>query len=165
MTAGAHLPSIWKDSLILPPLLAAISILIVAIRYISTRKFVKKVWARFTKNPIEEEEEPLEPTVVTDHIGFLADLRHQVKSLGGVYIFAFRVLRLLSIFTLVGLSVATFILDEEAPSSHTTTRGRHQGRRHGHHRGGNTLTYSEWLDLAVSITYVSYQHKTISSAC
>ena len=138
----------------LPPLFAAASLLVIAIHYISARKFVKNLWARFTKNPIEEGGPP-EPNVATDPNGFFAEIRHHVKSLGGVHIFVCRVLRLLSVFTLVCLSAATFVLDE-APSLHITTRGKHWGKKHKHHRGGNTLTYWERLDLAVSITYVSY---------
>jgi hypothetical protein len=157
------LSSIWKDSLILPPLFAAISLLIIVVHYISARKFVKTVWARFTKDPIQEEESS-EPNVVTDPNGFFAELRHHVESLGGVDIFTYRVLRLLSVFTLVGLSAATFVLDE-APSPHTTTRGKHWGKKHRQHRGGDTLTCLEWLDLAVSITYVSSQRKITPSAC
>jgi len=155
--------SIWEDSLILPPLFAAVSFLVIAVRYISRRKFVKEAWAHFTKNPIVEDEAP-EPNVVTEPNGFLAELRYHAKSLGGVDIFTYRILRLLCVFTLVGLSAATFILDE-APSLQTTTRGKHWGKKHKHNRGGNTLTYWEWLDLAVSTTYVSYQRTTTLDVC
>ena len=146
--------SVWEDSLILPPLFAAVSLFIIGIHYVSTREFVKKVWARFTKHPIEEDELP-ELDVVMGPSGFFAELRHHAKSLGGVDIFVYRILRLLSVFALVGLNTATFVLDE-APSVHTTNRGKHWGKKHRQNRGGNTLTYLEWLDLAISITYVSY---------
>jgi hypothetical protein len=140
-----------------------VSLFVIGIHYISTRKFVKKVWAHFTKIPIEEGE-PLEPNVVMDSSGFFAELRHHAKSLGGVDIFVYRIIRLLSVFTLVGLSAATFVLDE-TPSTHTATRGKHWGKKHKHHRGGSTFTYWEWLDFAVSITYVSHQHTTAPGAC
>ena len=155
--------SIWEDSLILPPLFAAVSLLIIVVRYIFARKFVKKVWAHFTKKPTEEDESP-EPNVVTDPSGFFVELHRHAKSLGGVDIFIYRILRLLSVFTLVGFSAATFVLDEASPT-HITNRGKHWGKKHKQHRGGNTLTYWEWLDLAVSITYVSYQRTTIPSTC
>lgn len=152
-----YLSSIWEDSLILPPLIAAISLLAITIHYVSTRAFVKKIWTRFTKSPIEEVEVVEEPNTIMDHNGFFADLRHHAESLGGVDILAYRVLRLLSVFTLVGLSATAFVLDEPSSPS-TTSRGKHWGKKHRHPRGGDTLTYSEWLDLAVSMTYVSYQH-------
>ncbi|KAF9650725.1 multidrug resistance-associated ABC transporter [Thelephora ganbajun] len=142
---------IWEDSLILPPLFATISLLVIIVHYISTRKFIKKAWAHFTKSPIEEE--PSEPNVATDPNGFFAELSHHAKSLGGVDIFIYRVLRLLSVFTLVSLSAVTFVLDE-APSLRTIHKGKNQDKKHKHHRGGNTLTYWEWLDLALSVTYV-----------
>lgn len=103
---------------------------------------------------------------MTDPNGFLAELRHHTNSLGGLEIFIYRILRLLSVFALVAFSAATFVLDdEEAPSTNTTRKGKHWGKKHKHHRGGNTLTYWEWLDLAVSITYVSRQRAPSPSAC
>lgn len=147
------MPSIWEDSLVLPPFFAAISLLVIVTHYISTREFARRAWAHLTKNPIEEEE-PSEQNVVTYPGGFFADLRRHAESLGGVDILAYRVLRLLSVFTLVGLSVATFVI-EEAPSPHPKTTGKHWGKKHRRNRGGNTLTPSEWLDLAISMTYVS----------
>jgi len=166
-TSGGHplisLSRIWEDSLILPPLFAAISLLVVATHYISTRKFTRKVWSRLTKNPIEEEQLS-EPNVATYPSGFFADLRHHAKSLGGVDIFTYRVLRLLSVFTLIGLSAATFVIDE-SPPPHPTTRGKHWGKKHRHRRGGNTFTSAEWLDLAISMTYVSYQRTTTPRGC
>lgn len=165
---GSHLliclSSIWKDSLILPPVFATISLLILTIQFISTRKPVKKAWARFTKNPIEEEES--EPNVATRPIGYVAEFRYHAKSFGGLGIFVYRVLRLLSVLALVCLSVATFVLDE-APSTgaNTTTRGKHWGKKHKHHRGGSALTYWEWLDLALSLAYVSYRRTTTLNTC
>lgn len=159
-----HLCSIWEDSLILPPIFAAVSLLVITVHYISTRKFAKKAWARLTKNPIQEE--PSETNTVTTPSGFFAELRHHANSLGGPNVFIYRVLRLLSVFALVSLNAATFILDDsdEAPSANATRKGKHWGKKHKHHRGGNTLTYWEWLDLSVSVAHVSYQYTLIPSA-
>ncbi|KAF9786031.1 hypothetical protein BJ322DRAFT_1057551 [Thelephora terrestris] len=143
--------SIWRDSLILLPILAAISLFLIAFHYVSTSKLVKRVWSHFTKNPIEEA--PPEANPATEPNGFAAELRHHANALGGLEIVIYRVLRLLSVFALVALSAATFVFDEvEVPSANITGKG--WGKKHKHHRGGNTLTYWEWLDLAVSITYV-----------
>jgi hypothetical protein len=156
------LHSIWRDSLILLPILATISLFLIAFHYVSTSKLVKKVWSHFTKNPIEEA--PPEPNPATEPNGFAAELRHHANALGGLEIVIYRVLRLLSVFALVALSAATFVFDEvEVPSANITGKG--WGKKHKHRRGGNTLTYWEWLDLAVSITYVSHQRVPSPSVC
>jgi hypothetical protein len=169
ITLGSSLPiylySMWEGSLILPPIFATISLLAIILHYISTRKSVKNAWAQFTNNPIDEE--PSEPRTATDPTGFLAELRHHANSLGGLDVFVYRVIRLLSVFALVGLNAATFVLDDpdDAPSTNTTRKGKHWGKKHKQHRGGNTLTFWEWLDLAVSVTFVSYNHTATPNAC
>jgi hypothetical protein len=154
-----HSYSLWEDSLILPPIFATLSLLVLTVHYISTLNIVKRAWAHFTKSPVEEQS--TEPNVVTDANGFFAELRHHTDSLGGLGIFIFRVLRLLSVFALVALSAVTFVADEE-PSTNTIRKGKHWGKKHRHRRGGSSLSFEEWLDLGVSIAYVSSQHTPVS---
>ena len=103
------LTSLEPDSLAIPALLSVSSALLLLIQFIATRKFVKKIFR------VEDKEE-FEPAVDQVPQGCIAKLRHHVKRHGGVTIFVYRVLRLLAVLGLVGLAVATLVLN----SVHTT---------------------------------------------
>jgi len=105
------LTTLRSDTLAIPALLSASSALLLFIRFISTRKVVKKLLK------VEDEEE-LEPTVEEVPRGPVAKLRHHVKRYGGVVIFICRVLRLLAVLNLVGLAVTTLVLGSK--DVHTT---------------------------------------------
>lgn len=110
---NASSPSVLKsDTLAIPALLSALSALLLLIRFISTRKFIKKLFKA-------EDEEEFEPSLEPVPQGCTAKLRHHAKRYGGVTIFVYRILRLLAVLDLVGLAVATIILGSR-DSVHTT---------------------------------------------
>lgn len=99
------LDALKSDSLAVPALLSASSALLLLVHFISTRKIVKKLFK------VEDGEE-LEPEAEEVPRGFAVKLRHHTKQYGGVTIFVYRVLRLLATLGLVGLAVATLVLNE-----------------------------------------------------
>ena len=91
-----------SDTLAIPALLSASSVLLLAIHFVSTRKIVKKLFK------VEDEES--EPTVEEGPRGFVAKLRHHANQYGGLTIFTYRILRLLATLGLVGLAITTLVL-------------------------------------------------------
>ncbi|KAF9645156.1 hypothetical protein BDM02DRAFT_3189933 [Thelephora ganbajun] len=97
------LTTLKLDTLAIPALLSTSSVLLLLIHFISTRKSVKRIFR------VEDEEE-FEPAVEEVPRGRVAKLRHHANRYGGLIIFIFRILRLLAVLDLVGLTVATLIL-------------------------------------------------------
>ena len=104
-----------SDTLAIPALLSASSALLLLIRFISTRKFVRKLF--------KAEDEEFEPAVEQVPQGCIAKLRHHAKRYGGAAIFIYRILRLLAVLGLVGLALATIILGSK-DAVHTTDHNR-----------------------------------------
>ena len=98
------LSALKSDTLAIPALLSASSVLLLFIHFISTRKIVKKLFK------VEDGKE-FEPAVGQLSQGFVANLRHHANRYGGVTIFIYRVLRLLASLGLVSLAVTTLVLD------------------------------------------------------
>ena len=103
-----------KDTLAIPALLSASSELFLLVRFISTRKFVKK------PSKVEGEEE-FDPVVEGVSHGYIVKLRRHANRYGGVTIFVYRVLRLLAVLGLASLAVTTIVLGSK-DAVHTTHR-------------------------------------------
>ena len=106
------LAALRSDTLAIPALLSASSALLLLVHFLSTRKIVKKLFE------VEDEEE-LEPAVGQAPRGFVAKLRHHAERYGGVTIFIYRTLRLLAVLDLVGLAIATLVLDKGVHTAHS----------------------------------------------
>ena len=96
------LNSLKSNTLAIPALLSASSALFLLIRFISTRKFVKRLFK------VEDEEE-FDPAVEGVSQGYVATLRRHANRYGGVTIFVYRILRLLAVLGLVSLAVTTIV--------------------------------------------------------
>ena len=95
-----------SDTLAIPALLSASSALLLVVHF-STRKIVKRVFG------VEDEAEQ-GPAVEENPLrGYVAKLRHHAKHYGGVTIFTYRVLRLLAVLNLVGLTVTALVLSSK----------------------------------------------------
>ena len=108
------LDSLKSDTLAIPALLSASSALFLLIRFISTRKFVKK------PSKVEDEEE-FDPVVEGVSQGYIVKLRRHANRYGGVTIFVYRILRLLAVLGLASLAVTTIVLGSK-DAVHTTHR-------------------------------------------
>ena len=97
------LDSLKSDTLAIPALLSASSALFLLIRFISTRKFVKKLFK------VEDEEE-FDPAVEGISQGHIATLHRHANRYGGVTIFVYRILRLLAVLGLASLAVTAIVL-------------------------------------------------------
>jgi len=97
------LNSLKSDTLAIPALLSASSALFLLIRFISTRKFVKRLFKA-------EDEEEFDPAVEGVSQGYIATLRRHANRYGGVTIFVYRILRLSAILGLVSLAATTIVL-------------------------------------------------------
>ena len=82
---------------------------------------------------------------------------------GGLIHFLFQALRLLVVFTLLGLAIFSFVQEEgrqhDSPSSAVNALNTRWGKiRKGKRRySGRSLTKREWLDLTHCLTYVRHR--------
>ena len=128
------LTTLTSDTRAIPAILSASSALLLLIRSISTREFVKKLFAL-------RDEEDFEPPVEQVPHGFVAKLRHHAKHYGGVKIFVCRVLRLLAVLDLVGFAVVTIALGNK-----DAARTTHDAQ------------FSNWSLLGAYVRFPSFSH-------
>ena len=100
------LAALKSDTLAIPALLSALSVLLLLIHFISTRRIVKKLFK------VEDGKE-FEPAIEEVPRGFVAKLRHHANRYGSVTIFVYRVLRLLATLGLVSLAATTLVLSQD----------------------------------------------------
>lgn len=127
------LTTLTSDTRAIPAFLSASSALLLLIRSISTREFVKKLFAL--------RDEDFEPPVEQVPHGFVAKLRHHAKRYGGATIFVCRVLRLLAVLDLVGFTVVTIAL------------GNKDATRTTHH-----AQVLNWSLLGAYVRFPSFSH-------
>ncbi|KDQ56808.1 hypothetical protein JAAARDRAFT_36283 [Jaapia argillacea MUCL 33604] len=155
--------SIWLDSLAIPAYLACASALLLLSQAIFLSKPLKKLYARLRlTKAVSEEGSEQEPTIVDPQVGFFDELRAHIQSHGGAIIYGFKVARLVSVLALLGLSVATLILDENGDLG---TLKKHGGEKRKSGKARSTFTRSEWLEFALSMTYVYIFILSMFSVC
>lgn len=164
----ADFRSVWLNSLLVPAYLTAFSVLIISLHLISNTKLAKKIYARlFSSETDKSEESSLDTASSPVHSGLCADLRQHVISLGGIEIFVFRVLRLVSCVALLAFTITSLILEkrEDSEPSQFTLYGKHWGKKHPHQRDASNklFTKHEWLHVALALTYVGHISLCVAS--
>ncbi|KAG0697813.1 hypothetical protein DFH29DRAFT_984146 [Suillus ampliporus] len=136
----------------IPAYVAAASALLLLLHLIVLSKPVKKLWSHFL--PPKTEKEPSvffdEPTIAD---GFFPEAKVFISQHGGLVIFAYKIARFIGCLAFLGLSLATFILDER--EEHTNGANKLSG---GKHRkaypsdGYIPFSRTEWLQFALCMT-------------
>ncbi|KAG1749648.1 uncharacterized protein EDB91DRAFT_1334077 [Suillus paluster] len=148
----SHNKSLWYSTLMIPAYVAAASALLLLLHLIMLSKPVKKLWSHFM--PPKTEEEPSiffdEPTIAD---GFFSEAKVFISQHGGLVIFAYKFARFIGCLVFLGLSLATFILDER--EEHATEANKLLGRKHRkarHPDGYIPFSRTEWLQFALCMT-------------
>ena len=92
---------IWQDSLVYPAYGAGFSLLVLLANVLRDRFKTQKSSGEFQS----------ETLVSPDNAQSFSSTRRRVEAIGGLAIFAYRVLQLLGILSLLGISIAQFVLD------------------------------------------------------
>lgn len=138
----------------IPAYFAAASAFLLLLHLIMLSKPVKKLWSYFLPHKTEEE-----PTVIFDEPitadGFFSEARVFISQHGGWVIFAYKFARFIGCLTFLGLSLATFILDERGEhvtGANKLSKGKH--RRPRPSDGYIPFSPAEWLQFAMCMTAV-----------
>lgn len=145
--------AVWYSTLMIPAYLAAASALLLLLHLITLSKPVKKIWSRFLPLSKTEEEPSLlfdEPAIAD---GFFSEAKVFISQHGGWVIFAYKFARFIGCLAFLGLSLATFILDEReehATGANKLSKGKH--RRPHPSDGYIPFSRAEWLQFALCMT-------------
>ncbi|KAI0260093.1 hypothetical protein BC834DRAFT_1028685 [Gloeopeniophorella convolvens] len=149
--------SLWAHPLLIPSYAAAASAGILVLQATFSSGPVKRLRARVF-NTTEEDTVTGEPDGNQTRTGIISAVKEHVDKSGGSIIFLFQTLRLISVLTLLGLAIFSFVQDEEEHAAQPSVGAfsKHWGKKHKHkHRyGGGSFSKREWLDLTLCITYL-----------
>ena len=149
---------LWAHPLLIPSYftLASIVLLVlhVALSFGPLKRLLERVFGT-----VEEESPASESSPSATQTSLVSAVKDHVEASGGSTIFSLQVLRLVLVLALLGLSIFSFVQEEEQQrvvNNGLGTLGKHWGekRRPKHRYGGGSLSDREWLDLALSLTYV-----------
>ncbi|KZT29509.1 P-loop containing nucleoside triphosphate hydrolase protein [Neolentinus lepideus HHB14362 ss-1] len=153
---------IWKDSLAFPSYFAVASLAVLVIHLIVASGVFQKLYRRVRPAKVaeaedEEEVEELDAQSVLPPSGLRQEFKEHVGSHGGLTIYVLKVVRLLASLGLLGLSVATLILEEKQDASKDSIEvfGKHWGKKPKNKRtpGEVLFTPLEWLQFALCMTF------------
>ncbi|KZP16764.1 P-loop containing nucleoside triphosphate hydrolase protein [Athelia psychrophila] len=157
-TSGIHVltsPSIWHDSLLVPAYISAASAALLIIHVIHLSKPAKRLYALIVPNLSlgttelsgPELEQGIQPAT------FFGQVRAHIAIHGGGVIYTYKVVRLIGCLALLGLSIATFILEETGQIHFmyniTGKWGKKHPKRNKKHAG---FTNAEWVQVALCVT-------------
>ncbi|SJK98372.1 uncharacterized protein ARMOST_01637 [Armillaria ostoyae] len=143
-----HLENKWiTDSLIIPFYASIASVLILLIQ--GVKGFLRQV--EDTKDgPVDTDEEPAEIDPAVRATDYLQHFKDHVSQSGGTKIFTYRVLRLAGCLGLLGLSIASLVLDIEE-SYISDRRDKAQKKRP---YSDTWLKPKEWLTASLCLTFL-----------
>ena len=160
--------SLWTRTLLIPSYFVLASIIVLVVQAVTSSELFKQFRAHIF-GTVENEEEGAgadEPSADSStRTGLVSAFTDHVEKSGGSAIFLLQFLRLVLALALLGLSIYSFIREEEQEQSgvksglpvDTQMRGGKHGRKkhkHKHRPDGDTLSEREWIDLAFCLNYV-----------
>ncbi|KAI0248983.1 hypothetical protein BJV78DRAFT_1276336 [Lactifluus subvellereus] len=148
---------LWAHPLLIPSYFALASIIVLILQVAFSFGPLKRLRAGIFAT-VEDAGTADESRTSSTRTGLVSAVKDHVETSGGPIIFLFQISRLVLVLTLLSLSIFSFVQEEE---QHTVDFGldalsKHWGKKHKHkHRhGGDSLSEREWLDLALSLTYL-----------
>ncbi|TRM65976.1 hypothetical protein BD626DRAFT_427540 [Schizophyllum amplum] len=151
-------PSVWTDERMLPAYVALASAVLLVMHAIAASRPAQRLWARVRKVELEE---PAEEPLTVQPATFWSEIKVHVASHGGWKIYGLNVARLVGTLTLLALSIASFFIDEARRANvvefddEIDILGKGKWGKGGkHHKQHARFTKREWLELAMSMTYL-----------
>lgn len=152
--------SIWHASLVVPAYLSAASAVILILHIVVRSKPIKTLYTRLIPNShtTGSRSSTPDPGQGIHPASFFGQVKEHMSTHGGWVIFAYKVSRLVGCLVLLGLSLATLILEERGHISEIVfgISSKHWGKRHRKHRHSKDSEFSdaEWLQVALCATTV-----------
>lgn len=147
------LTSLWSDSLIIPVYFAIASAVVLVLHIVLFLKPVQQLWSRLRRKDFVEYPEP---APVNRPESLWAEVKQHVQNHGGATIFGFELARLVGCLALLGLSVTSLVLLEEARNPGADSWGK-WGKKHKNKKPkAPAFSVNEWLHVAMCITFVRY---------
>ena len=110
--------------------------------------------SRSNKETVEETDETTTHEVI-EHGGIFADIKMHVNEKGGPVIFAYKTLRLIGCLILVGLTIATLLMDENDRQTGFLESLKKKGKKKKKHApSSDEFTKAEWMQVALCLFYV-----------
>lgn len=168
----SHLRSIWKSELLAPAYLSLLSIALLLLRSLVASEWFKKLWAHIRHHNKEgdiDAEADIDESVIRTHAGILADVKSHVKAGGGCIVFGWKLLRLAGCLALVGLTIATLVIDEGNRESSVIDIWKHKKGKGKKKKKdvpvSDEFTNEEWVHVALCLTYVRFGLCSITYSC
>ncbi|KAK0478556.1 hypothetical protein IW261DRAFT_1551827 [Armillaria novae-zelandiae] len=151
---GASPAAIYTDSLIVSAYVAAASAALLILHILLIWTPVRRFISRLQKNKnISDNNRESQPT--TQSFGILAEVREHVALHGGPTIFFYMVLKFLGSLALLGLSVASLVLDEQDRTHDNVGLYGKWGKKHkGKKEHSRAFTNEEWLEASLCLTFL-----------
>ncbi|TDL28857.1 P-loop containing nucleoside triphosphate hydrolase protein [Rickenella mellea] len=153
--------SIFLDTLLIPAYVAALSAIFLTLHLVFTSGPVKKIIARIfpRSNAVDPEDNSSLPNATPPplHAGVVYEVKERIKLMGGSTIFLYKILRLLGCLALVGLTIATLVVDEGKPENKTSfmvQMKKHWGKKKKRRSTDEGFSHHEWLQISVLLTYL-----------
>ncbi|KAF5338427.1 hypothetical protein D9758_012247 [Tetrapyrgos nigripes] len=142
---------VYTNTILIPLYCAAISVVALLLHIVFVSKPVQR-W--FGKNSDESEPQAAIPL----HASLVGEVREHIKEHGGLVIFWYMLARLAGSLVLLGLSITSLVIDEVKRSGpqdqdDASIMGK-WGRKHPRRRYGAHFSKREWLEAAMSLTYL-----------
>jgi hypothetical protein len=148
--------SLWSRPLLIPSYFALASIVILVLQAAFSTEPFKQLRARVFSAAVDEEDEDegVGSNDSGNQTGLAEAFKDHVERSGGSAIFLLQLLRLFLVLALLGLSIFSFLRDEEVQQHSVIDLWRRKKNKHKHRQGGGELSEREWLDLAFFLNYV-----------
>ena len=142
--------------MLFPAYFAALSVILLVLHGVWLSKPVQKLLARArpSRKPAIEEATEVVVEEAPQHNGLIADLKNHINAKGGPVIFFYKVLRLVGCLALVGLTIATLVIDEHDRESSFIETLKKKKKKKKHASASDSFTELEWLHVALCLTYV-----------
>jgi len=148
---------IWRDSLVIPAYISIASAAILILHVILISKTFKRLYARLLPKSMHPGSDPS----AQEHLqgvhpaSFIDQMREHIALHGGSAIFAHKVARFVGCAVLLGVSIATLILETGQVRVEDVLSGKYWGNKYDHRRQGDEVfTEAGWLQVALCITTV-----------
>lgn len=160
--------SLWTRPLLIPSYFVLASIVVLVVQAVTSSELFKQLRAHIFGTVENEDEGASADESSADsstRTGLVSAVIDHVERSGGSAIFLFQFLHLVLVLALLGLSIYSFIREEEQqqsvvnsglPEDTLLSAGKHGRKKHKNkqRQGGDTLSEREWIDLAFCLNYV-----------